>query len=207
MGFNLLMTSNDNAKGNYYHLWLDPISFIENEDSVTFAEKDSIWRIRAFGWIKEHPMKTVALFFIKIPALYIHDAWAYPSHWASSDITSANLFSNDAISKNTFIKKILIQILFSIPYYLTFLLFFYALWKNRKNYFTVKSIFPIIFLTGTFVTCIFIGSPRYHYPFMFAIIIYAAHGLDIATLRLPNPGKNKQKTIYQSFIYNFLLFV
>jgi hypothetical protein len=177
MGFNLLMTSNDNAKGNYYALGQDSVSFIENENSVTFAEKDSIWRTRALEWIKKHPAKTVVLFFIKIPILYLHDAWAYPTHWGINT-TSANLFSDNATSKNAFIKKLLMQILSSIPFYLTFLLFFYALWVNRRNYFTIKSIFPAIFIIGTFATCVFIGSPRYHYPFMFAVIIYAAWGLD-----------------------------
>ena len=176
-GINLLMTSHDKAKGNAYLFGTNDVDFIENGNLVTFAEKDSIWKARAITWIKENPARYAALFFIKIPALYIHDAWAYTSHW--SDLSSVEFLSGTGkVSKNVFIKKLAKQALQSIPYYLTFLLFLYALWINRKKILNVKSIFLVIFISGTFITCIFPVMPRYHYPFMFTVIIYAAWGLD-----------------------------
>jgi hypothetical protein len=81
-------------------------------------------------------------------------------------------------AKILFIKKFLKQVLQSIPYYITFLFFFFFLWKNRKEIFTVKSVFLTIFVIGTLITCIFPASPRYHYPFIFVIIIYGAWGVD-----------------------------
>jgi len=179
-GYNLLMTSHDNAKGNVDHYIFneeDGVGFIENRDSLTFKETDSIWRERSFKWIKEHPIKYIALFFKKIPALYIHDAWPFFGYWFDENV-AINFFRDNAASKDIFVKKILFQSLISIPYYLTFLLFFYALWKNRKKIFSAKVIFPVIFITGTIITCIFPIGMRYHYPFMFAVIIYAAWGLD-----------------------------
>jgi len=181
-GYNLLMTSHNNAKGNVdHHIFKeeDGVGFIKNRESLTFKETDSIWRERAFKWIKEHPIKYTALFFKKIPALYIHDAWPFSGYWFDETV-SMNFFreENSATSRNIFIKKILFQSLCSIPYYLTFLLFFYTLWINRKKLFSVKAIFLIIFVTGTIITCLFPVGMRYHYPFMFAVIIYAAYGID-----------------------------
>ncbi|GBU24982.1 hypothetical protein R83H12_01620 [Fibrobacteria bacterium R8-3-H12] len=179
-GYNLLMTSHDNAKGNVDHTIFHEggVGFIENRDLLTFAEMDSIWKARAFKWIKEHRIKYIALFFKKIPALYIHDAWPFSGYWWDETVVMS-FFSenNNAVSRDIFAKKLLLQALISIPYYLTFLLFFYTLWINRKKLFSVKSIFPIIFITGTIITCIFPVGMRYHYPFMFAVIIYAAWGL------------------------------
>jgi hypothetical protein len=181
LGYNLLMTSHDNAKGNVDHSIIEEggAGFIENMDSLTFAEADSIWRARSFKWIKEHPIKFSALFLKKIPALYLHDAWPFSGYWWDVTVT-IDYFSekNNVDSKNIFIKKLLFQSICSIPYYLAFLLFFYSLWINRKKIFTVKSIFLVIFITGTLITCIFPIGMRYHYPFMFTVIIYAAWGLD-----------------------------
>jgi len=176
-GINLLMTSHDKAKGNAYIFGKNDVNFIKNYNLTTFAEKDSIYRARALTWIKENPAKYVALFLLKIPALYIHDAWSHTSHWydrASSEFLSGT----GKASKNAFIKKLAKQALQSIPYYITLLFFFYALWINRKKILNVKSIFLVILISGTFITCIFPVMPRYHYPFMFVIIIYAAWGLD-----------------------------
>jgi len=181
-GYNLLMTSHDNAKGNtdhYIFVEEDAVGIIENRDSLTFKETDSIWRERAFKWIKEHPIKYTALFFKKVPALYIHDAWPFSEYWYDETV-ALNFFkeNNSTASRDLFVKKIRFQSLCSIPYYLTFLLFFYALWINRKKLFSVKAVFLIIFITGTIITCLFPIGMRYHYPFMFAVIIYAAYGID-----------------------------
>jgi 4-amino-4-deoxy-L-arabinose transferase-like glycosyltransferase len=179
-GYNLLMTSHDNAKGNVDHYIFneeDGAGFIENRDSLTFKETDSIWRERSFKWIKEHPIKYIALFFKKIPALYIHDAWPFSGYWFDETV-AINFFRDSAASRDIFAKKILFQSLISIPYYLTYLLFFYVLWVNRKKIFSVKAIFPVILITGTIITCIFPVGMRYHYPFIFTVIIYAAWGID-----------------------------
>jgi hypothetical protein len=183
-GYNLLMTSHDNAKGSVNHYIFNEkggAGFIENRDLLTFAEIDSIWMARSFRWIKEHPVKFAVLFLKKIPALYIHDAWPFSGYWWDETITENFSKKDDDASKNIFAKKLLIQSLISIPYYLTFFLFFYSLWTNRKKILSIKSIFLIIFITGTIITCIFPVGMRYHYPFMFTVIIYAAWGLDAKT--------------------------
>jgi hypothetical protein len=182
-GYNLMMTSHDNAKGSLNRYIFDEggVGFIQNIDSLTFVETDSVWRARSYKWIKEHPVKYIALFFKKIPALYIHDAWPFSEYWWDESITE-NFSKNDSsTSRHLFMKKIFFQSLLSIPYYLAFLFFFYALWKNRREIFTVKSIFLVILIAGTAITCIFPVGMRYHYPFIFTVIIYAAWGIDVKT--------------------------
>jgi 4-amino-4-deoxy-L-arabinose transferase-like glycosyltransferase len=198
-GINLLRTSHDKAKGNYYLFGTDDVNFIENSSSVTFAEKDSIWRDRSFKWIKEHPVRYISMFLLKVPVLYAHDTWGFKWNFGSEPDITAKFMQGDESLKKAFAKKLLSNILQSIPYYLTLLLFFYGLWINRREILSVKSIFLVILVSGTVITCIFVASPRYHYPFMFSIIIYAAWGLDTLTnkafLKKTTFPKNRQPTI------------
>jgi len=193
-GYNLLATSYDGAKGNVVNYIFENeggAGFIDNMDSLTFAQKDSIWKSRAFSWIRKHPVKFGTLFLKKIPALYLHDAWPFGwYYWRDAAITQ-NFFSggSNAAQKAVFVKKLLSQALLSIPYYLTFPLFFYALWINRREVFTVKAVFLVLLAAGTAITCIFNVATRYHYPFIFTVIIYAAWGLD--TLIEKNTNNDK----------------
>jgi hypothetical protein len=192
-GFNLLMTSNDNSTGAVvFPSSNDTITFFENHEKTTFAEKDSIWRERSFKWIKEHPAKFAYLYFRKIFLLYANDSWPYASHfyWDSGIIKHGYA---GILKDKIMIIKALRNSLLSIPYYLAFLFFFYALWSNRKEIFSIKSIFLVILITGTIITCIFPAMSRYHYPFMPTIIIYAAWGIDTLIehnfLHYPNAKK------------------
>ena len=180
-GFNLLMTSHDNANGNWYYIGKDEdhVGFIKNEHLVTFAEKDSIWKTLAITWIKEHPVRFTTLFLKKVQLMYFRDYGKKLSHFPERNITIGFMQGN----AGSFIKKVLNfkdldLYMQSIPYYLAFLFFFYALWINRKSILSVKSVFIIIFLSGTVISCIVAGDPRYHYPFLFPVIIYAAWGID-----------------------------
>ncbi|MCL1947551.1 MAG: glycosyltransferase family 39 protein [Chitinivibrionia bacterium] len=175
-GVNLMMTSHDKATGTFYSFDDGEIGVIENSHTLTFAEKDSIWKARSIEWIKKHPVKFTLLFLKKIPILYVNDGWAHP--YKSSHSIGRFLAGKDAISIDEIIGILLKQALSSIPYYLTFLLFFYSLIINRKEILSVKSVFLVIFIAGTAITCIFPAIPRYHYPYIFPVIIYAAWGID-----------------------------
>jgi ABC-type multidrug transport system fused ATPase/permease subunit len=174
-GYNLLMTSHDNAIGNFYAFGEKDVDFIDNSRLVSFAQKDSIWKERSLVWIKEHPIKFAALFFVKIPLLYFHDNWSGMSHFKHTRFVDNNRIAA--------VKGLLKNILLSICYYLAFLFFFYAFYINRKEIFTVKSIFLLIFITGTIITCIISVVLRYHYPFLFPVIIYAAWGVDTFVIK------------------------
>ena len=177
-GFNLLMTSNDNATGAVvFPSSNDTVTFFENHEKTTFEEKDFIWRERSFKWIKEHPAKFAYLYFRKIFLLYASDSWSFGSHFQWDSGITKHGFTGILKDKILIIKALRYSWL-SIPYYLAFLFFFYALWAHRKEIFSVKSIFLVILITGTIITCIFPAMSRYHYPFIFVIIIYGAWGVD-----------------------------
>ena len=50
--------------------------------------------------------------------------------------------------------------------------------KNRNDLVSDKGYVVLILLLGTMITCVLSVTPRYHYPFMFAIVIWAAYALD-----------------------------
>ena len=177
-GFNLLMAANDEATGTVKTQ--AKALFIENNESLTFAEKDSIWKGRAHKWIKENPVKFTGLYLLKIPGLYGHDIWAHMAHLESRGANAFEVMASagEKDKKNSYIKQMINKMLISVPYYLSFIFAFYAAWINRKKLFSVKSIFPAIFIAGTLITCIYPVAFRYHYPFMFTVIIYAAWGVD-----------------------------
>ena len=174
-GNNLEQVANDDAAGTSMR---SKDYFIENQESLTFKEKDSIWKERALKWIKEHPGKFASLYFLRIPGLYFHDNWAFMSHTTTVPLWEyLSKGSNEEI-KNQFMKRIRLSLVVSVTYYVTIVFFFYAIWINKKKFFTVKSIFPITVVVGTLATCVFAVQMRLHYPFMFALVIYAASGLD-----------------------------
>ena len=174
-GNNLIQVANDDAAGTSMR---SKDYFIENIESMTFKERDIIWKERAFKWIKEHPGKFVALYFLRIPGLYFHDNWAIMSHTKTVPLWEYLSADSDQEAKNQFMGRIRVSVALSITYYLALLSFFYAGWINRKKLLSVKSIFPVLVVTGTLATCIFAVQMRLHYPYMFAVIIYGASGLD-----------------------------
>lgn len=66
----------------------------------------------------------------------------------------------------------------SIVYYTVLLLFFYYVWTNRRDLLRERNLYLLIPVLGTAVTVLFVITSRYHYPYLFAITIYAAAGLD-----------------------------
>ena len=176
MGINLIQVANDEAAGT--SMRHNSSYFIENRDLLTFKERDSVWKKQAFQWILNHPAKYLSGYLIRIPGMYFHDNWAIMSHTKTVALWEYLVDESNEEVKNQFMHRIRISVLRSITYYLTLFFFFYALWINRKTLLNVKTIFPVIVVTGTLATCIFAVQMRLHYPYMFAIIIYAACGLD-----------------------------
>ena len=183
-GYNLLMTAHNNADGYVNHSIYEEgnIGFIENGNSVTFAEKDSIWKIRSFKWIKEYPVRFMTLYLKKMLIVYSTDTWSNSSHWGVNSGLLSGLINDASKFSIESLVNIIKRGASSIPYYVTMAFFFYALWINRSKIHNVKLIFFVIFITGNIITCIFPAITRYKYPFIFVIIIYAAWGIDTLLL-------------------------
>ncbi|WP_434503098.1 ArnT family glycosyltransferase [Prevotella sp.] len=178
-GFNLIMTANDKAFGGVdANIWEDPtsIAYIENEQQKTCFERDSIRMARAIAWIECNPIRYAELYIKKIPVLLAEDSWSDQRIFGSEQFMYK--YQHGLYSKSDFAKRLMFKLLKSIPYYLMLLLFAYSLWKNRKDIFTIKGWILTFFVVGMLLTCLYPVQPRYHYPFMFPLIIWAASGAD-----------------------------
>ena len=178
-GFNLIMTANDKAFGGVdTKIWKDPTStaYIENEQQKTCFERDSIRMARAVAWIEANPIRYVGLYLKKIPILLAEDSWSDQRVFGSEQFMYN--YQHGLYSKKEFVMKLSLKLLKSVPYYLMLLLFAYSLWKNRKDIFTIKGWILSFFVVGMLLTCLYPVQPRYHYPFLFPLIIWAAYGAD-----------------------------
>lgn len=168
-GYNLLATANNMANGGFI---MSKEHYLENE--IPFSIKDSIWYDKATKWIKQHPDKYAKMYLFKIAGLYSHDAGIDGFVW--KDLTKIN-YSQAQLYGKSYTSFFLIKALKSTVYYLVMLSFGVTIIKKRKEIFSRKGILPIILLLGTFVTCLFPVMTRYHYPFLWVIILWAAYGI------------------------------
>lgn len=180
-GINLIQTSNDRAYGGVAILLLvDSTStcYIKNSETKTFIQRDSIWRVRSIDWIKDNPGKFARLYILKLGGLFVEDSWAdRPILGGDGFIAQAAVYDNKG--KAAIIKRIIHMGINSLVYYIILLLFVITIWRQRKDIFTPKGYILLVFLLGVSVTCLFSVSPRYHYPFLFVCIIWAAYGVDL----------------------------
>ena len=178
-GVNLIMTANDKAYGGVATSLLgDSTSscHIKDANKYTYIEKDSIWKARSIEWIKEHPFKFTGLYFAKIAGLYVEDSWAErPIIGGDGFVDKA---AHGKADKMAIIKRVLNMLGKSIVYYVILCLSIISLFKYRKEILSDKGYIILICILGTLATCIFSVTPRYHYPFLFALTIWAAYGVD-----------------------------
>lgn len=183
-GVNLIMTANDRAYGGVATSLLRDKSstcYIENAKQYTYLEKDSIWKARSIEWIKEHPAKFAGLYVAKLAGMYVEDSWAErPIIGGDGFVDKA---AHGKADKMAIIKRVINMVGKSLTYYVVLLLSVISLFKYRKELITDKGYVMLICLLGTLATCIFSVTPRYHYPFLFALIIWAAYGIDMYLLR------------------------
>ncbi len=176
-GYNLIMSANDRALARpEFNIFDDStnIAYIPNRKMMTFAEKDSIYKARAIHWIAEHPIRYLALYVEKVGRLWSGDVWSIPkfSQWDDYDYIST--LPNP--SRRLLIRRV-IQAIEGLPYYVVLMLFFWSLFKCRSDIFSQKGLFLFILLLGTAGTCLFTVELRFHYPYLFCIVLWAAYGL------------------------------
>lgn len=177
-GCNLIMTANDKAYGGVAtSLFRDSTStcYIENAKSLTFVEKDAIWKERAFEWIKDNPGRFVKLYLLKIGGLFVEDSWADRPILGGNGFVDSVATGGASVGVFERFAKMFAK---SIVYYLVGILFCYSLFVHRKEIVSEKGWLLLILLAGILLTCLFSVSPRYHYPFLFTIVIWAAYGFE-----------------------------
>lgn len=181
-GVNLIQTANDRAYGGVAtQLLSDSTStcFIKNAQSLTFVQKDSVWTARAVDWIKAHPLSYAKLYGLKIAGLFMEDSWADRpilggAGTVGKKVDEKGLFSID------FLLTVWTRISKSIVYYAVCIMFLLSIRKYRKRIlqsWRKEGLLIAFLLMGIASTCLFSVSPRYHYPFMFVIVVFAAEWL------------------------------
>lgn len=149
-------------------------AYIENAESYTFAEKDSIWKARSIELIKKDPIRLIKLAPLRLLRQYSHDAWT------QEDIVWVHDYENAIKSDNpklALTMRYFRQLIFSLSYYFIIFIFIISLIKNKRDIFTEKGGILIILLLEIGVALISIAEIRSHYAFLFVMAIWAAYYL------------------------------
>ncbi len=190
---NLIQGANDDATGSYNDKVFEKgnIGYIENINSLTYYQREKIWKERSVKWISEHPFKWISFLPIKLAALYAWDDTAISSllQFPKLNFYQAvkSIFTKTSVNKNwddaTLTRKMIyfaFQIYNQLFYILVLLLFILFLFKYYKIIFKEEILF-ILFLFiifGTGLTLITVGIPRYKYNFFIMMIIFTSPFID-----------------------------
>ena len=189
-GYNLAMSSFDGANGLVnFNGFSDPDNYICLPlGDYTYMERDSLLKRASIRWILEHPFKYITQIPFKLVALYCEDTW---TERVKPDMGFRVVLSKVKGNDLKLMELIISLALKSVVYYIVLLLYLYYVWMNRRDLFRERNVYLLIPALGTAVTILFVITSRYHYPYLFAITIYAAAGLD--TLIQNKLRKNSRK--------------
>lgn len=177
-GNNLIQTAHDKAYGGIMTSIASDNAgpmYIKNASRYTVFQKDSIWTSRSLIWIKSHPGRYAYLFVKKWGGLYLEDSWA--DRPLTGQQGSVNAYVVKSMDREVLIHRFFWMGVKSITYYAVLLLFLVGLWMNRRNLFSPVGLLFLILLMGTAANCLFVVGPRYHYPYMFVLVMFAADAL------------------------------
>lgn len=178
-GVNLIMSHNDKAYGGVatsLHNDTTSTVYIRDIRQYSFLQRDSIWKARAIEWIKEHPAKTMGLYIAKIAGLYVEDSW--PERPILGGDGFVDKAAHGHADKMAIVHRVWNMFYKSLVYYIVLSLSVIAMIRYRRKLFSDKGYVLLIWLFGTLVTCVVSVSPRYHYPLLFPLILWAAYGID-----------------------------
>lgn len=183
-GVNLIMGANDDADGSYNETVFNEgnLGYLPNYDDLSYKEKDSIWMKKSIEWIKQKPIKYLALIPAKLLYMYAVDTYAFSTFYNNEKITSGSDYISSLVnnvlhlkfSRLTWVDYIVIinQVIYMI-YLLMFLIGIVFLLIKKFN--SKEIIFLIaVIVFGTGMTIITVGGARYHYPYLPVIFIISA---------------------------------
>lgn len=175
-GANLFMTANDKAfGGTATHLLCDSDVVPPMPKEYNALQKDSVYKVLARDWIKDHPDKFATLYVKKLGLLYIEDSWPDRAILQNSGKLSKYITEKDYES---LLRAAVMMIAKSVIYYIVLIIFVISIVRYREELLSKKGTIVLTLILGTLATCLFVVSPTYHYPYMFAVIIWAAYAID-----------------------------
>lgn len=172
-GYNLIMTSHDDIVPGEcllrnIHYQKDSYAYIQNKDSLTYLERDSVWMKRAKVWIMFHPVKYSLYATTRIFSLYHSDAWTI-------GLVNGNKSLSSAKDNRERIVMLMQRIVFNLVYAFVMIVFILSIYIKRKEILSKKGVLLMYVALVTVLTIPFPCIPRYHYPMLFAITILAAN--------------------------------
>lgn len=105
--------------------------------------------------------------------MFRNDSWSIPKLSPYDDIEEVNKMPNP---KRAHLVLYARQFAYSLVFYITLFAFAWSLVKNRMSLLSLKGIFVLIPFLTVMGTSLLGTETRYHYPFMFAMILWAAYG-------------------------------
>ncbi len=194
-GINLILVANDKATGGWFPMRTDSTStgYIKNIEKYTFVQRDSIWKHRAIEWIREHPVKyaegyvkRIFLLYQNAPNVGLSSIGRGAAHGDGEIVNAHGVIVDSNGKKVSFKEPSLSEKIFNVfngiarHFYCSIVLFIfvYSLIVNMKEILSTKGLLLLILFLGTAATCLFAVLPRYHFPLEFAIVIWAAYGID-----------------------------
>ena len=169
-GYNLLQGANDEMNGGYGNACFKEgkIGYIENEDALTYAERDAIWKERSVRWVLDHPMKYVGYIPVKMARMWWGDD--YLDGFLSSD---APFYGTHPTTRDK-LGRVLSGAMFSLTYYIIMACFCVALFSLRKKMTKNDWLLLLPLILGTLMQALIYGTQRYHYPYMPIVVLFAA---------------------------------
>ncbi len=151
------------------------VTYIPNRRQLTFAQKDSIWKWRAVNWIKQNPGAYAKLAIPRVLRSYSADWWTLEDVVVIHDYDRAIHSPNPSRALKLRRAKQLVE---SIPYYCVIALFLFSLVVNRRRIFSYQGgLLAITALALSYAT-LSIAELRFHYAFVFVMVLWAAYGVD-----------------------------
>ena len=183
---NILMGAYDEASGSYSARVFEKgqPGYLPPDTLLIHGEKGAFWRRRAVTWIKQHPLKWLALWPKKLLYMFALDDWSVyiltnSDRWNSYTLAKAwhqgrPLFKD---ASPAYVTGFVLLYLYHYLYYYLLLLLTAALirhqWRNRM---TDDSTTLLLFaFIGTGVTLTAVGLARYKYPYLVALLPALAH--------------------------------
>ncbi|RPI66933.1 MAG: hypothetical protein EHM47_15710 [Ignavibacteriales bacterium] len=204
---NLLMGANEYATGSFKDIVSgeNKPGFIPYSEKKTYIEKGEIWKARACDWIKAHPLKWLSLIPVKAGSMFLWDDFAVSPLMNMQDwdlykiakYVKENNSSRGLMAEFSALRKISYLSLQFLHYfyYITLIIFITAgiIVLRRNNGFNTENIIPLLFsIIGVVITLSVYGIPRYKYPFLIAMLPFAAFFL-IQIIQKKEPDLIKSK--------------
>ncbi|MBQ7541837.1 MAG: hypothetical protein IJT44_06050 [Clostridia bacterium] len=181
---NLLIGSNEDADGSYDEIVFSPgkAGYIPPQEKaqMTYKQINARYSAAAKQWIRENPGRYLALMPKKLFYMYIMDTYSGDVYFDNDVKTSGREYVTELLAAvrgqgRTLTWGDAVICWGQAFYMLTFALFLCGVIRSmRRGYWRSLSFLYGVFLIGTAMTMLTVGSGRYHFPYLPILQITAA---------------------------------